>query len=164
MQPKKILATLILGVSALFVGLAATGQFVQTGSNAASTDPWAITVYHSPTCGCCKAWVDHLKINGFRVEDIVTPDVAAKKRDLGLPTRLASCHTAVVNDYVVEGHVPADDVKQLLQLKPDIAGLAVPGMPAGSPGMETRGRQDPFDVIAFDKAGTMSRFNHHPSP
>lgn len=161
MQLKKLLATLILGVSALFIGLAATGQLAQTGSSATSTDPWAITVYRSPTCGCCKAWIDHLKTNGFRVEDIVTADVGVKKDELGLPTQLASCHTAVVKDYVIEGHVPANDIKQLLTQKPAIAGLAVPGMPAGSPGMEMGGQQDPFDVIAFDEAGTMSRFSHY---
>jgi hypothetical protein len=163
MQLKKILATLILGVTTLFVGLATTGLFAQTGSSAASADPSAITVYRSPSCGCCKAWIDHLKTNGFRVEDIVTADVGAKKDELGLPTQLASCHTAVVDGYVIEGHVPANDIKQLLKQKPAIAGLAVPGMPAGSPGMEAGGQQDPFDVIAFDRGGKMSTFNHYPA-
>lgn len=158
-----LLLTLILGGIALWLGLAATGQPIQTESNPAFADPSAIVVYRSPTCGCCKAWVDHLRINGFQVKDIVTQDMEAKKRELGLPAELASCHTGVVNGYVIEGHVPAEDVKQLLTLKPEIAGLAVPGMPAGSPGMEMGGRQDPFNVIAFDKDGNTSTFNHYPS-
>lgn len=114
------------------------------------------------TCGCCKTWIDHLKTNGFRVEYIVTPDIA-KNDKFGLPAQLVSYRMAVVNGYVIEEHVPANDIKQLLKHKPDITGLPIPGMPAGSPGMEMGGQQYPFDVIAFDKAGTMSRFSHYPA-
>ena len=163
MQRNHVFAAALIGVTALIFGVASAGPSVQPQVNAESADPVPITVYRNPSCNCCKAWVNHLKNNGFHVEDIVTPDVAAKKRELGLPAQLASCHTAVVNGYIIEGHVPADDVKRLLRLKLDVAGLAVPGMPAGSPGMETSGPPDQFDVIAFDNAENLSTFNRYPA-
>ncbi len=163
MQRNHVFAAVLFGVTALILGVASAGPSGQVQASPESAGPVPITVYRNPSCSCCKAWVSHLKTNGFQVEDIVTPDVAAKKRELGLPAQLASCHTGVVNGYVVEGHVPADDVKRLLRLKPEIAGLAVPGMPAGSPGMETSGPQDQFDVIAFDNAENLSTFNHYPA-
>jgi len=112
-----------------------------------------ITVYHSPTCGCCKAWIRHLEANGFTVKSIEQEDVSPVKADLGVPRKLVSCHTALVEGYVIEGHVPAADIKRLLQQKPKIAGLAAPGMPGASPGMDSG--KDPYDVVAFDlKGGT----------
>lgn len=111
-----------------------------------------IVVYKSPTCGCCSKWVDHMEKAGFSVDVENLRDVGPIKRELGVPGRMQSCHTAQVGDYFVEGHVPADLVKRLLADKPDIKGLTVPGMPMGSPGMEGP-RKDPYDVIAVGKDG-----------
>ena len=112
----------------------------------------AVTVFKSPSCGCCKSWVEHLKKNGYAVTARDVADVNPLKDAHGVPQSLRSCHTALVGGYVIEGHVPADVVARLLRERPKIAGLAVPGMPAGSPGMEM-GRAEHYDVIAFDKAG-----------
>lgn len=111
-----------------------------------------IVVYKSPTCGCCGKWVEHMEQAGFSVDVENMHDVAPIKRELGVPGRMQSCHTAKVGDYFIEGHVPADLVKQLLADKPDIKGLTVPGMPMGSPGMEGP-RKDPYNVIAIEKDG-----------
>ena len=111
-----------------------------------------IVVYKSPTCGCCGKWVEHMEKAGFSVDVENMSDVAPIKRELGVPGRMQSCHTAKVGDYFVEGHVPADLVKRLLADKPDIKGLTVPGKPMGSPGMEGP-RKDPYDVIAVGKDG-----------
>lgn len=118
--------------------------------------PIAITVYKTPTCGCCKAWVAHLSKNGFvpTIHDL--EDLTPVKASLGVPRTLASCHTAVVAKYAIEGHVPADLIKKLLADGPkNVAGLAVPGMVQGSPGMET-GTKEPYDVIAFTRDGKTS--------
>lgn len=114
-----------------------------------------VTVYKSPTCGCCVKWVDHLEENGFRVKSIDTQDVAVLKARYGVPGDLTSCHTAVVDGYVVEGHVPAEEIKRMLTEEADVAGLTVPGMPMGSPGMEGP-RTDSYDIIAFQKDGRRS--------
>ena len=111
-----------------------------------------IVVYKSPTCGCCGKWVEHMEKAGFSVDVENRRDLAPIKHELGVPGRMQSCHTAKVGDYFVEGHVPAELVKQLLADKPDIKGLTVPGMPMGSPGMEGP-RKDPYNVIAIDKDG-----------
>lgn len=111
-----------------------------------------IVVYKSPTCGCCAKWVDHLKENGFQVETRDMMDVAPIKTDLGVPRHLESCHTGVVNGYAVEGHVPADVIVRLLRERPKVAGIAVPGMPMGSPGMEGP-RSEPYDIVAFKADG-----------
>ena len=115
-------------------------------------------VYKTPTCGCCRAWVDHVREAGFDVEVRDMPDVQPVKQEHGLPGHLASCHTAIVDGYVVEGHAPADVIRRMLAERPQIAGIAVPGMPAGSPGMEVPGRKDPYDVIAFTRDGKVSVF------
>lgn len=117
----------------------------------------AITVYSSPTCGCCSKWVDHLEANGFDVTKEDLTNVREKKEELNVPRSLISCHTAVVGGYVIEGHVPADLIRRLLKEKPDVAGLAVPRMPIGSPGMEGP-NPEPYDVIAFKKDGTQEIF------
>ncbi len=111
-----------------------------------------LVVYKSPTCGCCKKWVQHMRDNGFSVEVHEQYNVTPKKDEYGVPRRLRSCHTAKIGGYVVEGHVPADVVKRLLEEKPAIAGVAVPGMPMGSPGMEGF-RKDPYDIISFTSTG-----------
>lgn len=129
---------------------------------AAAPKPTPITVYKDPSCGCCKNWVEHLRANGFAPEAHDRADMDALKESLGVPTALRSCHTAVLGRYVIEGHVPAADVKQLLATKPaKTVGLAVPGMPAGSPGMEMGGRVDRYDVIAFAPGGATRVFARH---
>ena len=102
-------------------------------------------------------WVAHLEANGFTVKSTNVPDITAVKTEAGVPAVLSSCHTALVDGYVVEGHVPADDVKRLLAERPAVAGIAVPGMPIGAPGMEGPNPQ-PYDVVAFDEDGSLSRF------
>lgn len=123
----------------------------------------AITVYKDPTCGCCTKWVEHLRQNGFDTKTIQMPDVSDVKKKNSVPDDARSCHTGVVGGYVIEGHVPAADIKQLLKQRPrGVIGLAVPGMPVGSPGMEvSRGRVQAYDVLAFDKAGRTTVFASH---
>ncbi len=125
----------------------------------ALTHPVEMTVYRSPSCGCCGKWEEHMKKHGFTVKEIQSEDMDAVKQKLGVPKALQSCHTAVVEGYVVEGHVPAGDVKKLLQTKPQAAGLAAPGMPAGSPGMEMGGKKANFSVLLFDKQGNTDVFH-----
>ncbi len=125
-----------------------------------------MTVYKSAQCGCCAAWVDHATGAGFTVRVVNTEDLATVKREMGIPPRLASCHTVVVGSYLVEGHVPAADVKRLLAQRPRVRGLAVPGMPVGSPGMEqgAPANYDRYDVIAFSADGSTSVFASHGPP
>lgn len=123
-------------------------------------DATEIPVYKSPTCGCCNKWIDHLEENGFRVTKKDLRDVTVFKADYGVTPRLASCHTAVVDGYVVEGHVPATDIRRLLAERPAVKGLTVPGMPMGSPGMEGP-RKDPYDVLTFDGQGSTTVFSRH---
>lgn len=113
-----------------------------------------VDVYKSPTCGCCSKWVDHLKANGFTVRGHDTENVAAHKIRLGVPVGYGACHTAEVNGYVIEGHVPAKEITRLLKEKPRARGLVVPAMPAGSPGMEIGDRKDSYDVILVDRDGS----------
>jgi hypothetical protein len=118
-----------------------------------------LVVYKSPTCGCCGAWVEHVQEAGFAVEVHDVMNVQPVKEEHGLPAHLGSCHTTLVGGYVVEGHVPAEVIRRLLAERPEIAGIAVPGMPMGSPGMEVpSGRTDPYDVIAFTRDGQVSVF------
>lgn len=117
-------------------------------------------VYKSPTCGCCNAWIDHVEAAGFRMAVQNRPDVTPVKRRYNIPQALWSCHTAVIGDYVVEGHVPAAEIERMLSERPQILGLAVAGMPAGSPGMEVPGYSQPYDVHAFAPGG-MSVYAHY---
>jgi len=119
-----------------------------------------LKVYKSPTCGCCANWIEHIRKAGFEVEVEDTNDIAAVKAEAGVPAALQSCHTTVVGDYVFEGHVPVEDVIAFLEEKPDATGLAVPGMPVGSPGMESGDRVDPYDVILFDEHSTRVYRSH----
>jgi len=119
-----------------------------------------ITVYKSATCGCCKKWVEHMRDAGFKVTTHNRQDMNQVKQTYGVEYKNRSCHTALVEDYVLEGHVPAQDVRRLLDQRPAIAGLAVPGMPMGSPGMEGK-YNDPYDVIAFEKGGKNTVFQKH---
>ena len=148
-----------------FVGIAAVAALALAypaarGPNAAQQVPAgpAVTVYKSPTCGCCSKWITHLQQAGFVVTAHDTDNVAPIKRQHGVPQALESCHTALVAGYVVEGHVPADVIQRLLRERPAIAGIAVPGMPAGSPGMEGLGgpERQPYNVMAFRAEGGWS--------
>lgn len=123
--------------------------------------PLEIVVYRSPTCGCCKKWVTHLENQQFKVTDIVTEDVHKIKQKHGVPVNLSSCHTALIDDYVIEGHVPAADIKKLLSVKSKVVGLTVPGMVTGSPGMEMGSRHDPFIVFSFDEQGKKKSYTEY---
>jgi len=114
----------------------------------ASASAAEVTVWKSPTCGCCGGWIDHMAGAGFKMTVHEVEDVEPVKTRLGVPAPLQSCHTAIVDGYVLEGHVPADSVARLLRERPTAKGLAVPGMPQGSPGMET-GVKEPYDVVLF---------------
>ena len=120
-----------------------------------------VIVYKSPTCGCCNKWVEHLQANGFTVKAQNVTDVMPYKSANGVPPALGSCHTAKVDGYVIEGHVPADDIKRLLKERPKVLGLSVPGMPIGSPGMEQGAHKEKYDVLSFDKTGQTSVYARH---
>ncbi len=121
-----------------------------------------VVVYKSPTCGCCASWTEHLRARGFPVETIDRDDITEVKDANGVPAEARSCHTAIVDGYVVEGHVPVEDIERLLTERPDARGLAVPGMPLGSPGMEQGDTVQPYDVLLLTDAGT-TVFAHHGS-
>ncbi|MCC6317980.1 MAG: DUF411 domain-containing protein [Gemmatimonadaceae bacterium] len=157
---------LLAGLSLVAGTLAAASSARTTApiANAPNAAATVMQVYKSPTCGCCKAWIDKMKAAGFevRVTDLGEEALQAEKTKRGVGDNLASCHTAVVNGYVVEGHVPAADIQRMLREKPAIVGIAAPGMPRGSPGMEMpNGAKDPYDVVAFTKAGKTTVFARH---
>jgi hypothetical protein len=118
-----------------------------------------ITVYRSPSCGCCKKWEDHLRANGFTIKDVAQDDLSDIKAESGVTGKLASCHTALVGGYVIEGHVPAADIQRLLAQKPKIVGLTAPGMPGAAPGMDTS--KDPYQVLTFDAKGNTTVWAKH---
>jgi hypothetical protein len=121
-----------------------------------------VEVFKTPTCGCCSKWIEHLRARGFTVRFTDLDDLAAIKAKHGVPAALQSCHTALVGGYVVEGHVPATDVQTLLKERPRVVGIAVPGMPVGSPGMEVAsGQVQPYSVLAFQKDGSTKVFAQH---
>lgn len=120
-----------------------------------------VVIHKDPNCGCCGKWAEHMRANGFVVKEVKTSAMGAIKRDAGVPQALGSCHTAKVGGYVIEGHVPAADVKRLLAEKPKVAGLAAPGMPMGSPGMEGPYPADRYDVVSFDADGKSRVFASH---
>ncbi|VEP15647.1 putative metal-binding protein [Hyella patelloides LEGE 07179] len=122
-----------------------------------------MTVYRSPSCGCCGVWVEHALKHGFKIEDIKTDEMEALKQKHNIPSELASCHTTIIDGYVMEGHIPADDIKRFLTEKPQLAGLAVPGMPIGTPGMEARDIKQPFQVLAFNNKGEVEVFKEYQS-
>ena len=113
----------------------------------------AIDVYKGPACGCCGDWIKHLRSSGFEVRAHDVADPSEYRRRYGVPEVFASCHTALVGGYAIEGHVPAREIKRLLAERPKAQGLAVPGMPVGSPGMEQGGRRDPYEVLLFQRDG-----------
>jgi len=152
---KRFVRTFALGVSVVALGLT-TGAAPASSIGTAAKKP-TITVYKDPSCGCCKSWIEHLIKHGYQVDAKDTPQMTEIKRSLGVPDGLSACHTAVVNGYLIEGHVPAADIARLLKEKPKVAGLAVPGMPMGSPGMEGPRKQH-YQVLSFDKAGKTKVF------
>ncbi|MGB3202089.1 MAG: DUF411 domain-containing protein [Nodosilinea sp.] len=154
-----------LVVGLLMAAIALLTAFTAPATAAVSDSVRALpelTVYRSPTCRCCGHWTDHMKAAGFPVQDIVTEDMAAIKARYGVPEALASCHTALVDGYVIEGHVPATDVQRLLSEHPSVLGIAAPGMPMGSPGMEMGNRVDPYTVVSFTQTGETATFAEHP--
>lgn len=144
---------LIAAVGVVMLGAAVTAQ------ESKKTSLPTVTVYRTPTCGCCGKWVEHMKAAGFTVSDHIIANLDGAQGRAKVPANLRSCHTATVGRYVIEGHIPADVVKDLLRKRPNVEGIAVPGMPAGSPGMESP-YPVAYDVIAFDKNGTTSSFAH----
>jgi len=152
MEPKKKSG---LGALAAVLVVAGAGLvwWMVSGSGGGTAQAGEVVVYKSPTCGCCKDWIKHMEQAGFSVTVHNTNDVDPIKDRYGVPYDMGSCHTAVVDGYVVEGHVPATDVKRMLAEKPAITGLAVPGMPNGAPGMEQGGERDRYKVIAFGPKG-----------
>ncbi len=141
---------LIGAILALAVGVSAA----VASANLPVSSAGSMTVYKTATCGCCSKWIDHLRANGFTVDakDVTEAALVSMKRDVGVPSALESCHTAIVDGYVVEGHVPADVIQEFLDEHPKAVGLAVPGMPLGSPGMESDVKQ-PYNVLVFDASG-----------
>jgi hypothetical protein len=120
-----------------------------------------MSVYKTRTCGCCGKWVEHMRTNGFQVKVIEVPSTAEYRQKFGVPEKLLSCHTAVVDGYAVEGHVPAEDVHKMLRSRPKAKGLAAPGMPIGSPGMEQGPTRQAYSVLLFDEKGTVSEFRKY---
>lgn len=134
-----------------------------TTSSHATEDGLAkdIIVYKNPQCGCCGKWVRYLEDKGYNVTTENTRDIYAVKQRLGVPEQLASCHTAIIDGYIVEGHITHRDIERLLTLRPDVKGIAVPGMPVGTPGMEIGNTVEPYDVVSFDENGNMKIFVEH---
>ncbi|HEY9659075.1 MAG TPA: DUF411 domain-containing protein [Allocoleopsis sp.] len=154
---KQLIKQLTLGLAMLALVLLLTGIPRQ----AVLAEDLNIMVYRDPGCSCCGGWIDHLAEQGFDPGNISTSDMAAVKQQYQVPEALASCHTAVINGYVIEGHVPVDDIKRLLNEKPSVLGIAVPGMPIGTPGMESNGQREPFTVYSFDDQGKQEVFNQY---
>jgi hypothetical protein len=140
----KRLSTSLRALALLAVALVATSC-----STPAAAGP-VVMMYKTPTCGCCGLWADHMRENGFTVQEVIRADLAPIRKQYGVPGNMISCHTAVVDGYALEGHVPADVVARMLRERPAVAGIAVPGMPLGSPGMEQLGRWEPYEVFTFD--------------
>ena len=138
--------------------LAASAAVLLAGPALAARD--VIEVYKSATCGCCTKWNEHLRANGFEVKAHDVDDITASRARLGVPQALGSCHTGSVGGYLIEGHVPARDIQRLLKERPLAAGLAVPGMPRGSPGMEAEIR-DPYEVLLFQPNGRYSVYQRY---
>jgi hypothetical protein len=148
MKDRAIHIAIFVSLSVFMVGISSS-----VGQNASAGQP-VVSVFKTPTCGCCSKWVDHMRANGFELKVQDVDDIAAVKEKLGVAPEISSCHTSHVSGYVIEGHVPATTVQRLLKERPKVAGLTVPGMPAGSPGMEVpSGHREPYAILTFDKSG-----------
>jgi len=151
---------------AAFAVAAIYGLFVYNSNSttikAASAAGKDVLMYKSPTCGCCGKWAEHLRGAGFTVIENKQENMDAIKVKYGIPRELTSCHTAIIDGYIIEGHVPAADVERLLKERPDVVGLTAPGMPMKSPGMQSVGQKPQgYDVLAFDKAGNTTVFHRY---
>lgn len=163
---KRTVTLAVSGLALIVTTVAATAPQSRVPQHAqphATPAKPVMQVYKSPTCGCCAKWVEHVKDAGFdvRVVDLDDAKLDVQKSKLGVAPKLQSCHTATVGGYVIEGHVPAADIVKLLKDKPSIAGLAAPGMPRGSPGMEMGSVKDRYDVVSFDKSGATKVYASH---
>ena len=159
------LAPAVLAVAVIAANVVAYAQS-KTPARTAAPKPaatkTAVTVYKTATCGCCGNWVQYMNAQGYACTVTNLPDLNDVKVKNGVPANLQSCHTSLVGGYVIEGHVPAEDIQRLLREKPAIVGLAAPGMPAGSPGMDVPG-SPAYDVIAFEKDGRQRVYARHPA-
>ncbi len=151
-----VVATAVMLLSAVVIK---PGDVTRALALSPTPGPTAITVYHSPTCQCCGKWIRYLEQQGYSVVSVTRDDMAGIKAETGVPARLKSCHTAVVGRYVIEGHVPVEDIRRLLRDQPAITGLAAAGMPQAAPGMD--GAAAPYDVLAFDDHGGITTWAHH---
>ena len=156
-QVRQLIQLLTIALVAIAMSILLVGE----PSLAASSKSSTINVYRDPSCSCCGGWIDHLAAKGFQPTSIATSDMETIKQQYGVPGDLASCHTAVIDKYVIEGHVPVEDIKRLLVEKPNVTGIAVPGMPIGTPGMENGDRKDSFTVFSFDQQGKTAAFNRY---
>lgn len=143
---------LAFALGAVLAGFSASPALADGGKS--------MTMYKSPTCGCCGGWADHMRASGYEVTEKAVDDMDVVKQMFGVPGDLLSCHTAVVDGYVVEGHVPAADVDRLLAERPAVKGLSAPGMPADAPGMDAN-TGEPYDVVTFDEAGATGVYATH---
>ena len=144
-----------------FVAIGFSLVLATTARANTASDSIDITVYRDPSCRCCGGWMEQLAAEGFQPRAIETSELDALKQQYGIPDDLTSCHTAWVDGYLIEGHVPVEDIKRLLTEQPDIAGIAVPGMPIGTPGMEHGNVRDSFTVFSFDDQGNATVFNQY---
>ena len=147
--------TLPLVMTLTGFGFAAPPLAAEARSGAGSV---VVSAYRTPSCGCCKGWLDHIKKAGFSVQDHVVNNLTAIKQRYRVPAGLASCHTARINGYVIEGHVPVSAIEKLLKERPNVAGIAVPGMPLGSPGMESPLKRETYTVFTFTNSGVIKPF------
>ncbi|MGI8402895.1 MAG: DUF411 domain-containing protein [Gemmatimonadaceae bacterium] len=150
----------ILALAATLVVISMTTAAVRSGTSVPPAKKPTITVYKDPSCGCCKNWIAYLAKHGYTVDAKDTPNMTEIKHSLGVPPKLTACHTGVVDGYLIEGHVSAEDIDRLLAQKPRIAGIAVPGMPMSSPGMDGP-RSHGYQVMSFDKQGKTKVFANH---
>lgn len=159
---------IIISLGFFLVGCTSLTENSSTNPNkqVGDTNGKEITVYKSPTCGCCSKWEEHLTKAGFQVTSKPTENMAEIRKQYNVPDKMQSCHTAVIDGYVIEGHVPAADVKKLLETRPnDVAGLAAPGMPQNSPGMQPEGEKPSgYDVLSFDRQGNAKVFTSYKNP
>lgn len=154
MNIARLVSTLRTALCGLALAVVAAGAPVLAADD-------EVVMYKDPNCGCCGKWAEHMRSHGFKVREIATRDMGTVKREAGLPAELGSCHTAKVGGYIVEGHVPAADVRRMLDERPKIVGISTPGMPMGSPGMEGPYPPDRYEVVSFDRKGGVEVFSRH---
>ncbi|MBD1866252.1 DUF411 domain-containing protein [Oculatella sp. FACHB-28] len=159
-QYVKLVVVCWMAIATVIVLTTASAEAASTPEVMSEAMP-EIVVYRDPSCSCCGGWMEHLEAQGFQATNMPTPEVDALKQQYGIPDDLTSCHTAIIGGYVVEGHVPAEDIKRLLAERPNVVGIAVPGMPVGTPGMESGDERESFSVFSFDEQGNTEVFNHY---